>query len=100
MAMQVTEEAVEVLRRSLEMGGVDPDRGGVRLRGAHGLGGGFDIQVELAEAPLDAESVVDAGGVRLFVSPEVTVALPDSVVAVEPQHQTIVVRPADPSPSQ
>lgn len=96
MAMQVTEEAVEVLRRSLEMGGVDPDRGGVRLRGAHGLGGGFDVQVELAEAPLEAESVVDAGGVRLFVSPEVTAALPDSVVAVEPQHQIIVVRPADP----
>jgi hypothetical protein len=100
MSMQVTEEAVEVLRRSLEMGGVDPDRGGVRLRGAHGLGGGFDVQIELAEAPLEAESVVDAGGVRLFISPEVTEALPESVVAVEPQHQIVVVRPADPSRGQ
>jgi hypothetical protein len=34
--------------------------------------------------------------VRLFVDPRVTESIPDAVVAVEPQHQTIVVRPADP----
>lgn len=94
--MQVTEEAVEVLRRSLEMGGVDPEQGGVRLRGSRGLGGGFDVQVELADAPQKADSVVEAGGIRLFVAPEITDALPDSVVAVEPQHQIIVVRPKGP----
>lgn len=95
MGIEVTGEAVEVLRRSLEMGGVDTKGGGgVRLRGARGLGGGVDIQVELADAPADEESVIETGGVRIFVAPEVTRAMPDAVVAVEPQHETIVVRPA------
>jgi Fe-S cluster assembly iron-binding protein IscA len=98
MGIEVTREAAEVLRRSLELGGVDPaGAGGVRLRGSHGLGGGFDIQVELAEKPLEGEEVVVGDGVRLFVDPRVTESIPDAVVAVEPQHQTIVVRPADPS---
>ena len=94
--MEVTEEAVEVLRRSLEMGGVDPKHGGVRLRGARGLGGGFDVQVELADAPQEEDSLVEAGGIRLFVAPQITEAMPDSVVAVDPQHQIIVVRPKGP----
>ena len=89
MSIEVTREAAEVLRRSLELGGVDPSGdGGVRLRGSRGLGGGFDIQVELAEGPLEEETVI--------VDPRVTEAIPDAVIAVEPQHQTIVVRPADP----
>jgi Fe-S cluster assembly iron-binding protein IscA len=96
LSIQVTEEAIEVLRRSLEMGGVDPQQGGVRLLGARGLGGGFDVQVELADAPQGEDSLVEVGGIRLFVAPEITEALPDSVVAVEPQHQIIVVRPKGP----
>ncbi len=96
MGVEVTDEAVEVLRRSLELGRVDPSTGGVRLRGARGLGGGFDVQVELAEGPLEGESVVSAGGVRLFVDPSVTEALPDAIVAVEPQLDTVVVRPVAP----
>lgn len=95
MSIEVTDEAVEVLRRSLEMGNVDARRGGVRLRGARGLGGGMDIQVELAESPLEEESVIERDGVRIFVDPEVTRAIPDAVVAVEPQHEVVVVRPAD-----
>lgn len=99
MAMQVTEEAVEVLRRSLEMGGVDPDRGGVRLRG-HTAWGWLRYPGRTGRG--SARGRVGGGrGRRAVVHlPEVTAALPDSVVAVEPQHQTIVVRPADPSPSQ
>jgi hypothetical protein len=97
MSIEVTREAAEVLRRSLELGGVDPSGdGGVRLRGSRGLGGGFDIQVELAEGPLEEETVIVEDGVRLFVDPRVTEAVPEAVIAVEPQHQTIVVRPADP----
>lgn len=94
MTIEVTEEAVELLRRSLELGGVDPATGGVRLRAAHGLGGGVDIQVELAEGPLEGETSIEAGGVRIFVDPGVTDTIPDAVVAVEPQHDLIVVRPA------
>lgn len=95
MSIEVTDEAVEVLRRSLELGNVDASRGGVRLRGARGLGGGMDIQVELADGPLEEESVIERKGVRIFVDPEVTKAIPDAVVAVEPQHEVVVVRPAD-----
>ena len=96
MAITVTDEALEVLGKSLEMGGVDRSTGGVRLRGAHGLGGGMDIQVELAEGPLEGESVVEQRGIRLFVDPAVAAGIPDAVVAVEPQHEIVVVRPADP----
>ena len=97
MGVEVTDEAIEVLRRSLELGGVDPSSGGgVRLRGSKALGGGFDIQVELADGPHGDEDVVETGGVRLFVDPEVTRTFPDAVVAVEPQHDTVVVRPAEP----
>jgi Fe-S cluster assembly iron-binding protein IscA len=95
VTIDVTDEAVEVLRRSLELGNVDATRGGVRLRGARGLGGGMDIQVELADAPLEEERIIEREGVRIFVDPEVTKAIPDAVVAVEPQHEVVVVRPAD-----
>ena len=95
MPIQVTEEAIDVLRRSLELGGVDPAAGGVRLRAARGLGGGLDVQVELADGPLEGETTVEAADVRLFVDAGVTEAIPNAVVAVEPQHETIVVRPAD-----
>ena len=93
MSIEITDEAVEVLRRSLALGRVGVG-GGVRLRGARGLGGGMDIQVELADGPLEGEAVVEKGGVRVFVDPEVTAAIPDAVVALEPQHELIVVRPA------
>lgn len=94
MAIEITDDAVQVLRRSLALGNVG-EGGGVRLRGARGLGGGLDIQVELADGPLDGEQVVEKDGVKVFVDPEVTSAIPNAVVALEPQHETIVVRPAE-----
>ncbi|MDQ3958415.1 MAG: hypothetical protein M3273_08855 [Actinomycetota bacterium] len=93
MDIEITEEAVEVLRRSLELGNVDAAAGGVRLRTARALGGGLDVQVELADGPLEGESVVEKGGVRVFVDPGLTDAIPDPVLTVEPQHETVVVRP-------
>ena len=97
MPIEVTEEAAEVLRRSLELGNVDPASGGIRLRGARGLGDGFDIQVELAEGALEGETSVKCGDLNLFIDPQITQAIPDAVVALEPQHETIVVRPNDPA---
>ena len=97
MPIEVTEEAREVLRRSLELGGLDPSSGGIRLRGARGLGGGFDVQVELADGPLEGETSVRCGDLNLFVDPQITQAIPDAVVALEPQHEVVVVRPADPT---
>jgi Fe-S cluster assembly iron-binding protein IscA len=94
MSIEITDDAVEVLRRSLQLGSVG-EGGGIRLRAARGLGGGVDIQVELADGPLEGETVVDKDGVKVFVDPEVTSTIPDAIVAVEPQHETVVVRPAD-----
>lgn len=93
MEIEITDEAVEALRRSLELGNVDTTSGGVRLRTARALGGGVDVQVELAEGPLEAESVVERDGVRVFVDPGLFDAVPDPIVTVEPQHENVVVRP-------
>jgi Fe-S cluster assembly iron-binding protein IscA len=94
MAVEITEEAVEVLRGSLELAGVDTTTGGARLHAATGLGGGLNIQVELAEGAVQGEEVIEIGGIRIFIDPGVTKAIPDAIVAVEPQHDRIVVRPA------
>ncbi len=94
MEIEVTPEAVELLRRSLRLAGLG-DRGeaGIRLRSAHGLGGGVEVQIELAEGPGGDEQTIEAGGIKLFVAPEIEEAVPDPVVTVEPQHETVVVRP-------
>jgi hypothetical protein len=97
-SMEITNEAVELLRRSLDLAGIDPSSGGARLRGSRALGGGYDVQVELAEGPLGDEEVVEASGIRLFVDPEVPRSIPNPVIAVDPQHDTIVIRPAEPAP--
>jgi Fe-S cluster assembly iron-binding protein IscA len=94
VSIEVTSEAAEVLRRSLDMSHVDPHSGGIRLRGSVALGGGFDVQVELAESPDEGEEVVEARGVRLFVGPDITDAFPRAIVALEPQHEVVVVRAA------
>jgi hypothetical protein len=95
MPIEVTDEAVEVLDRSLQLGGVNRQEGGVRLRAGRGLGGGVDVQVELADGPLEGEEIVERGGVRIFVDPGVTQAIPQAIVTVEPQHDVVVVRPAN-----
>jgi hypothetical protein len=92
MGIVVTEEAADVLKRSLELARIDPDSGGVRLRGARSLAGGIDMQVELAEGPLQGEEILETAGVRIFLDRSVTDAYPEAVLAVEPQHGTIVVR--------
>ncbi len=89
----MTAEAKVVLTRSLELAGIDPASGGIRLRTARVLGGGADVQVELADGPAEGEEVVEIEGLRLFVDPGLVEAVPDPVIAVEPQHETVVVRP-------
>lgn len=93
MDIEITDEAVEVLRRSLQLGNVDASTGGVRLRTARALGGGVEVQVELADGPSEAESVVEKDGLRVFVDPSVAETVPDPIVTVEPQHENVVVRP-------
>jgi Fe-S cluster assembly iron-binding protein IscA len=89
MTIEVTEEAVDLLSRSLEASGA----GAVRLRTTRALGGGMEVQVEFADEPSEGEQEIKTGGIRIFVDPEVTETYPDALVTVEPQHETIVVRP-------
>ena len=84
-----------MLQRSLRLGRVDTATGGIRLRGGRELGGGFRVHVELAGAPSEGEEIVDAGGIRIFVDSAVAAAMPEAIVALEPEHETVVVRPAD-----
>ncbi|HYP24652.1 MAG TPA: hypothetical protein VEV43_13865 [Actinomycetota bacterium] len=95
MDVEITDEAVEVLKRSLQLGNVDASSGGVRLRTARALGGGVDVQVELADGPLEGESVVEKDGIRVFVDPSLFDAVPSPILAVEPQHENVVVRPRE-----
>ena len=96
MGIEVTAEAAEVLRRSLELAKVDPaSEGGVRLRAAKALGGGFEVQVELASSRSGDEVLIEKDGVNVFVDPSVTELYPNAVVAVGPEHERIVVRPSE-----
>lgn len=98
MGVRITDEAVAVLKRSLDMAGVDRSaEAGVRLRGARRLGGGSEIQVELAAGPSPGETHVRCEGVNVYVDATVAEMYPDAVVALEPQHETIVVRADAPS---
>jgi Fe-S cluster assembly iron-binding protein IscA len=94
MGIEATEEAIEVLRNSLEIAKHDPERIGVRLRGSRALGGGFQVQVEFAEQPESDDVLVDGDGVRIFVAPEVLETYPDALITVEPMHDIVTVRPA------
>jgi hypothetical protein len=96
MPVEITDEAIEVLRNSLRLAGVDTATGGARLRAARALGGGLNVQVELAEGARQGEDVIEAQGIRIFIDRTVSEAIPDAIVAVEPQHDRIVVRPAAP----
>jgi Fe-S cluster assembly iron-binding protein IscA len=95
MSIEVTPEAAEVLKRSLELGNIETSSGGIRLRGSRALGGGFQVQVELADAPEADEKVVEIAGLRLFVEAPVLDAMPQLLVALDPQHDTVSVRPKD-----
>jgi Fe-S cluster assembly iron-binding protein IscA len=92
--VEVTEEAIGVLRHSLELAGINTATGGARLYAARALGGGVNVQVELASAAGGNEEVIEAGGIRIFIDPTVIEVFPDAVVGVQPPHGRIVVRPA------
>lgn len=92
MSIEVTDHAVEVLKRSLSLA---PHAAGVRLRAATALGGGVSVQVELADARGPDEDEIETGGIRIFVDPALTEAVPNPVVTVETEHERLAVRPRE-----
>lgn len=89
MAVHVTARALEVIRGSLELGGLDPQETGVRLRMAGG-----QVRPRFSSEPGPDDEVVEVEGVRLFVAPEVSGESGDVEIDVEPEHETLLVRPA------
>lgn len=90
--IEVTPAAVEVLTRSLElMGGR-----GIRLRLSRGLGGGESVQVEVAAGPGPGDRTAEVSGLLFYVEPEVLSVVPRPLVALEPQHEKVTVRPQEP----
>lgn len=94
MSIEVTDEAIEVLKNSLSLMNSDPSSTGVRLRGARALGGGFEIQVEFSERAEETDTIVEKGGIRVFVASEVLGVYPEALVTVDPMHDIVTVRPA------
>ena len=92
MDLEVTPEAVEILRRSLDLAKLDPATHGIRLRTAHALGGGLQTQIELAESPAAGEDTIEVDGIKLFIAPDVLDSIADPVLAMEPQHENVVLR--------
>lgn len=91
--LEVTPEAIEILKRSLDLAKLDPATHGIRLRTAHALGGGLQTQIELADGPAEGEATIEADGIKLFVAPDVLDSIPDPILAMEPQHERVVLRP-------
>ena len=90
MKIEVTPEAAAVLRRSKElMGGR-----GIRLRLSRGLGGGESVQVEVAAGPAPGDLTEEiSDDLVLYVEPAVLDVVPEPLVALEPDHEKVVVRP-------
>ena len=86
MSVRVTPEAVDVIRRSLEIAGADPKEMGVRLR----MAGGQIRPRFVAEAEA-GDIVVEEAGVRVFVAASLVDG--DVEIAVTPEHETLVIRP-------
>ena len=80
----MTEQALEVVRRSLELAQVDPSEMGVRLRMAGGA-----IRPRFQAEPSEGDEVVEIEGVRIFVSSDIAVG--DVEIGVSPEHETLVV---------
>ena len=81
----VTEAALDVVRRSLELAGKDPSEMGVRLRVAGGA-----VRPRFADGPFEGDEVVETGGIRIFVARELAVG--DIEIGVSEEHETLVVR--------
>lgn len=94
MSIEATDEAIEILRNSLALAKHDPAAVGVRVRGSRALGGGFQVQVEFAETPESDDAVLEKDGIHIFVAAEVLEVYPEAVIAVEPMHDIVSVRPA------
>lgn len=84
---RITDRALEVIRRSLELADADPAEVGVRLRMAGG-----QVRPRFVPAPEPDDEVIETGGIRVFIAASI-VAEGEVEVDVTPEHETLEVRP-------
>jgi hypothetical protein len=81
----VTDEALDVIRRSLELASADPSELGVRLRMAGGA-----IRPRFQAEPSEGDVIVEQDGIRIFLAADIAVG--DVEIGVSAEHETLVVR--------
>jgi len=86
VAVEVTSRAIEVLRRALEAGRLDPATAGIRVTLATGLRGA-ELRTGFAEQAEPGEETVVADGIRLFVAPDIS-----GTLDVGDEHDRIILR--------
>jgi Fe-S cluster assembly iron-binding protein IscA len=87
LTVRITEEALAVVRRSLELAGADPAEMAVRLRQAGGA-----IRPRFVTEPEPTDVIVETNGVRVFVAESIA-GEGDVEIGVTPEHDELVVRP-------
>jgi hypothetical protein len=87
LTVRITDEALDVVRRSLELAGADPSEMAVRLR----LAGGA-IRPRFVAEPEPDDVILEAGGIRVFVASAVA-GSGDVEIGVTEEHDELVVRP-------
>lgn len=86
MTVRITPEAVDVIRRSLELANADPTQMAVRLRAAGGA-----IRPRFVTDGEPGDAFVEAEGIRVFVAGSLVDG--DIEIAVTPEHETLTIRP-------
>lgn len=81
--------AIEVLRRALEAARLDPTEVGIRLSVAAGPRG-EELRPGFAEQAEPGEETVETGGIRLYISPQLSQR--NATIDVADEHDRIVLR--------
>jgi hypothetical protein len=89
MPIEVTARAVDVLRRALEAGRLDPAAVGVRIDVGRGLRG-EEVRPSFAEQAEPGDVEIEVGGLRLFVPKSLSER--GATVDVADEHDRIVIR--------
>jgi hypothetical protein len=88
LGVQIKEEALAVIRRSLELAGADPSEVGVRLRMAGG-----ELRSRFAKGAEPGDETLSVEGIRIFVAPNVLEIGDDVEIGVTDEHDKLVARP-------
>jgi iron-sulfur cluster assembly protein len=80
--LTLTESAKEMVRDMIATGNA-PEGSGLRISSAHDEDGGPALSLELADAPVEGDQVVEDHGTRLFLEPAAASLLDDKVLGAE-----------------